>query len=67
MSSDTRMVAWNIKSGMIDKLIDNIDEAIVFAEYIVTGDKDLLILKSFEGIPVLNPISLSDILDRGKR
>jgi len=37
------------------------------AEYIVTGDKDLLILKSFQGIPVINPRSFSDILERRKR
>ncbi len=32
------------------------------ADYIVTGDKDLLVLKSFQGIPILNPRSFSDIL-----
>lgn len=37
------------------------------ADYIVTGDKDLLVLKSFEGIPILNPRSFSDILHSGKR
>ena len=34
------------------------------ADYIVTGDKDLLVLKSFQGIPILNPRSFSDILYR---
>ena len=33
---------------------------------IVTGDKDLLILKKFQGIPILTPRSFSNILhDRG--
>ena len=32
------------------------------ADYIVTGDKDLLVLKSFQSIPILNPRSFSDIL-----
>jgi conserved hypothetical protein TIGR00305 len=32
------------------------------ADYIVTGDKDLLVLKSFQGIPIVNPRSFSDIL-----
>jgi putative PIN family toxin of toxin-antitoxin system len=32
------------------------------ADYIVTGDKDLLVLESFQGIPILNPRSFSDIL-----
>jgi uncharacterized protein len=32
------------------------------AEYIVTGDKDLLVLKKFEGIPILSPRSFSDVL-----
>jgi len=32
------------------------------ADYIVTGDKDLLVLKSFENIPILTPRSFSDIL-----
>jgi putative PIN family toxin of toxin-antitoxin system len=36
-------------------------------DYIVTGDKDLLALKSFEGIPILNPRSFSNILYSGKR
>ena len=35
------------------------------ADYIVTGDKDLLVLKSFQGIPILNPRSFSDILHHG--
>lgn len=34
------------------------------AAYIVTGDKDLLYLKSFQGIPILNPRSFSDILHK---
>lgn len=37
------------------------------ADYIVTGDKDLLVLKSFQGIPILNPRSYSDILHSGKK
>ena len=37
------------------------------ADYIVTGDKDLLVLKSFEGISILNPRSFSKILHSGKR
>jgi len=32
------------------------------ANYIVTGDKDLLVLKKFQGMPILNPRSFSDIL-----
>jgi putative PIN family toxin of toxin-antitoxin system len=32
------------------------------ADCIVTGDKDLLVLKKFEGIPILSPRSFSDIL-----
>ena len=32
------------------------------ADYIVTGDRDLLVLKKFEGIPILSPRSFSDIL-----
>lgn len=34
------------------------------ADYIVTGDKDLLVLKKIQGIPILNPRSFSDILRR---
>jgi putative PIN family toxin of toxin-antitoxin system len=37
------------------------------ADYIVTGDKDLLVLKSFQGIPILNPRSFSDFLHSGKK
>jgi uncharacterized protein len=37
------------------------------ADYIVTGDKDLLVLKSFQGIPILNPRSFSDILHSGEK
>ena len=37
------------------------------ADYIVTGDKDLLILKSFQGIPILDPRAFSDILHSGKK
>jgi putative PIN family toxin of toxin-antitoxin system len=37
------------------------------ADYIVTGDKDLLVLKSFQGIQILNPRSFSDILHRGEK
>lgn len=32
------------------------------ADYIVTGDKDLLDLKEFQGIPILTPRSFSNIL-----
>ena len=32
------------------------------ADYIVTGDKDLLVLENFQGIPILNTRSFSDIL-----
>jgi putative PIN family toxin of toxin-antitoxin system len=32
------------------------------ADYIVTGDQDLLVLKNFQGIPILNPRAFSDIL-----
>jgi putative PIN family toxin of toxin-antitoxin system len=37
------------------------------ADYIVTGDKDLLVLKSFQGIPILSPRSFSDILHGGEK
>ena len=37
------------------------------ADYIVTGDKDLLVLKSFQGIPILSPRSFSDILHSGEK
>ncbi|MDY6988589.1 MAG: putative toxin-antitoxin system toxin component, PIN family [Thermodesulfobacteriota bacterium] len=37
------------------------------ADCIVTGDKDLLVLKTFQGIPILNPRSFSDILHTGKK
>ena len=37
------------------------------ADYIVTGDKDLLVLKSFQGIPILNPRSFSDFLHSGEK
>jgi len=36
-------------------------------DYIVTGDKDLLVLKSFQGIQILNPRTFSDILHSGKK
>jgi putative PIN family toxin of toxin-antitoxin system len=32
------------------------------ADYIVTGDRDLLVLENFQGIPIMNPRSFSDIL-----
>ncbi|MEA3359743.1 MAG: putative toxin-antitoxin system toxin component, PIN family [Thermodesulfobacteriota bacterium] len=36
------------------------------ADYIVTGDKDLLILEKFQGIPILTPRSFSNVLhDKG--
>jgi uncharacterized protein len=37
------------------------------ADYIVTGDKDLLVLNKYEGIPILNPRSFSDILRETER
>ena len=37
------------------------------ADYIVTGDKDLLILKKFQDIPIINPRSFSDILHSGEK
>jgi putative PIN family toxin of toxin-antitoxin system len=36
-------------------------------DYIVTGDQDLLTLKSFQEIPILNPRSFSDILHDRQR
>ena len=32
------------------------------ANYIVTGDKDLLVLKEFQGIPILDPRAFSNLL-----
>ena len=32
------------------------------ADYVVTGDKDLLVLKKFQGIPILDPRSFCNIL-----
>jgi len=32
------------------------------ANYIVTGDKDLLVLEEFQGIPILNPRAFSRLL-----
>jgi predicted nucleic acid-binding protein len=37
------------------------------ADYIVTGDKDLLVLESFQGIPILNPRSFSNVLHSGEK
>jgi putative PIN family toxin of toxin-antitoxin system len=37
------------------------------ADYIITGDKDLLVLKNFQGIPILNPRSFSEILHSGEK
>lgn len=37
------------------------------AEYIVSGDKDFLVLKKYEGIPILSPRSFSDILHKKDR
>lgn len=34
------------------------------ADFIVTGDQDLLILKSCLGIPIINPRQFSDILNK---
>jgi len=36
------------------------------ADYIVTGDKDLLILEHYQKIPIISPRTLSDIL-HGKK
>ncbi len=38
--------------------------AAVRAEAIVTGDKDLLTLESYDGIPILSPRQLVEMLDR---
>ena len=32
------------------------------ADYIVTGDKDLLVLKKFQGVPIVTPRLFSDII-----
>jgi putative PIN family toxin of toxin-antitoxin system len=32
------------------------------ADYIVTGDKDLLVLKKFQGVPIMTPRLFSDII-----
>jgi putative PIN family toxin of toxin-antitoxin system len=32
------------------------------ANYIVTGDKDLLVIEEFQGIPILNPRAFSNLL-----
>lgn len=37
------------------------------ANYIVTGDKDLLVLKQFQGIPILNPRAFSNLLHREEK
>ena len=37
------------------------------ADCIITGDKDLLALKKFRGIPILNPRSFSDIFHRKEK
>ena len=36
------------------------------ADFIVTGDKDLLVLKEFKGVPIVTPRSFSEILHSGK-
>jgi putative PIN family toxin of toxin-antitoxin system len=36
------------------------------SDAIVTGDKDLLILKSHAGIPILSPRQLVELMDQGK-
>ena len=36
-------------------------------DYIVTGDEDLLVLSEFQGIPILNPRSFSEILHSGEK
>lgn len=35
------------------------------ADCVVTGDKDLLILKKWQGIPILSPRSFSEMIHRG--
>jgi putative PIN family toxin of toxin-antitoxin system len=37
------------------------------ANYIVTGDKDLLVLKEFQGIPILSPRAFSNLLHSEKK
>ena len=37
------------------------------ADCIVTGDKDLPVLESFQGIPILNPKSFSNMLHSGEK
>lgn len=37
------------------------------ADFIVTGDKDLLVLKRFQSIPIMTPRSFSDSLHGSKR
>ena len=34
------------------------------ADFIVTGDKDLLVLKKFQGIPILSPQTFSQVIHR---
>jgi putative PIN family toxin of toxin-antitoxin system len=36
------------------------------AEIILTGDKDLLMLKEFQGIKILSPRQFVELMDRGK-
>jgi putative PIN family toxin of toxin-antitoxin system len=37
------------------------------ADYVFTGDEDLLVLKNFQGIHILNPRSFSEILHSGEK
>ena len=33
------------------------------ADYIVTGDRDLLVLERFQGIPIISPAAFAAVLD----
>jgi len=37
------------------------------ADYIITGDKDLLVLKKFQGVPIVTPRLFSDIIHGEKK
>jgi len=37
------------------------------ADYIVTGDEDLLMLRSFEDIPIVGPAEFLRILEKAQR
>ena len=47
-----------------DREDDEVLAAAAKAEAIVTGDKDLLTLKTYGGIPILSPRQLVELLDR---